>query len=200
MADEPARAPEPGIVDGHGADVAHPPGPELRRLADALRTVTDQVVHTHATPALIAEAADVVERAAALLAPVTPDWVPSVPAWPGLEPGGDEFFPFSPMIGRYSPLSPPIEIEVVDGEIHGRGTLGAAYEGPPGCVHGGIIAGLFDEMLGVANIASGVGRDDRDAHGRVPEPDAALHGAHPARPHRRHRRPQGPHRRHAARG
>lgn len=146
-----------GIVDGHGPDAAHPPGPELRRLADALRRVTDQAVRTDAPPPLVAEAAAAVERAAELLAPETPEWAPSVPAMPGPELGGEDFFPFSPMIGRYSPLSPPIEIEVVDGEVRGRGTLGAAYEGPPGCVHGGIIAGLFDEMLGVANIASGVG-------------------------------------------
>ena len=41
--------------------------------------------------------------------------------------------------------------------MRGHGLLGAAYEGPPGCVHGGVIAGLFDELLGVANIVAGVG-------------------------------------------
>ena len=29
------------------------------------------------------------------------------------------------------------------------------YEGPPGCVHGGVIALVFDELLGAANIAAG---------------------------------------------
>jgi acyl-coenzyme A thioesterase PaaI-like protein len=33
--------------------------------------------------------------------------------------------------------------------------FGAAYEGPPSYVHGGIIALAFDEMLGMANIATG---------------------------------------------
>ena len=40
--------------------------------------------------------------------------------------------------------------------------FGAAYEGPPGSVHGGIIAAAFDEVLGmtqslmmkIANLAS----------------------------------------------
>jgi acyl-coenzyme A thioesterase PaaI-like protein len=150
-------ADEQGIVDGHGPDAAHPPGPELRRLADAVRRVTDQVVRTHATPALLAQAAASVEEAAALLEPVSPPWAPSLPAEPltGTDPHG--YFPFSPMIGWYSPLAPPLECEIRDGGVLAHSTLGAAYEGPPGCVHGGIIAGLFDELLGIANITAGVG-------------------------------------------
>lgn len=148
---------EQGIVDGHGPDAAHPPGPELRRLADAVRRVTDQVVRTHAAPSVLADAAASIEQAATLLEPVTPPWAPSVPALPlsDLDPHG--YFPFSPMIGWYSPLAPPLECEVDDGAVVGHATLGAAYEGPPGCVHGGVIAGLFDELLGIANITAGVG-------------------------------------------
>jgi acyl-coenzyme A thioesterase PaaI-like protein len=81
----------------------------------------------------------------------------SAPAFPGVRIGARDFFPFSPMIGEYSPLAPPVRCTVHDGEIVGEAVLPAAYEGPPGCVHGGIIAGLFDEVLGVANIAAGVG-------------------------------------------
>ena len=39
--------------------------------------------------------------------------------------------------------------------VEAHGTFGAAYEGPPGYVHGGWIALAFDEMLGIANIAAG---------------------------------------------
>jgi len=148
---------EQGIVDGHGPDASHPPGPELRRLADAVRLVTDQVVRTHARPALLAEAAAAVEQAAALLAPVTPAWSPSLPAAPLTDTDPHVYFPFSPMVGWYSPLSPPLECVIRDGTLVGHARLGAAYEGPPGCVHGGIIAGLFDEVLGIANIAAGHG-------------------------------------------
>ncbi len=31
------------------------------------------------------------------------------------------------------------------------------YEGPPTCVHGGVIAELFDELLGISNILAGPG-------------------------------------------
>ena len=34
-------------------------------------------------------------------------------------------------------------------------TFGDAYEGPPGCVHGGFIAASFDEMLGFVAGATG---------------------------------------------
>ena len=148
---------EQGIVDGHGPDAAHPPGPELRRLADAVRRVIDQVVRTSAPPEVLAEAAAAVEAAATVLEPVSPPWSASVPAAPlsDLEP--HLYFPFSPMVGWYSPLAPPLECEIRDGGIVAHATLGAAYEGPPGCVHGGIIAGLFDEVLGIANITAGVG-------------------------------------------
>jgi len=146
-----------GVVDGHGPDLRHPPGPELRRLADALRTVTDQMVRTDADSDTLARAAAAVEEVGALLEPVSPPWDASIPAHPEMSVDPHEFFPFSPMIGWYSPLAPPVETRIVHGVVHGTATLGAAYEGPPGCVHGGIVAGLFDEMLGIANIAAGVG-------------------------------------------
>jgi acyl-coenzyme A thioesterase PaaI-like protein len=33
--------------------------------------------------------------------------------------------------------------------------FGSAYEGPPGCVHGGYVAGAFDELLGATQSLSG---------------------------------------------
>jgi acyl-coenzyme A thioesterase PaaI-like protein len=144
------------IVDGHGSDAAHPPGHELRRLTDAIRRVTNQIVLTAASPAQLRDAAVAVEAVADALAPATPAWQPSVSAL--LETSDPHhMFPFSPQIGIYNPLAPPVMVEIVDGGVRGTGHLDAAYEGPPGCVHGGVIASLFDELLGLANIAAGVG-------------------------------------------
>jgi acyl-coenzyme A thioesterase PaaI-like protein len=122
-----------------------------------MRRVTDQVVRTHASPELLAQAAEAVEQAAVLLEPESPAWAPSMPAQPLTDTDPHLFFPFSPMIGWYSPLAAPLEAEIRDGGAVAHAALGAAYEGPPGCVHGGIIAGLFDELLGIANIAAGYG-------------------------------------------
>ncbi|MGH2793091.1 MAG: PaaI family thioesterase [Actinomycetota bacterium] len=60
-----------------------------------------------------------------------------------------------PILGEHNPLAPPVMVTRDGMNIYGRATLGAAYEGPPGYVHGAIIAGIFDMLLGMANIASG---------------------------------------------
>ena len=45
-----------------------------------------------------------------------------------------------------------------DGEhIRGTATFGATHAGPPNMVHGGVVALLFDEVLGCANMCAGVG-------------------------------------------
>jgi acyl-coenzyme A thioesterase PaaI-like protein len=57
--------------------------------------------------------------------------------------------------GHSNPLAPPMTI-VVDGEVtKASATWTAAYEGPPGCLHGGYVAAAFDDLLGVAQMASG---------------------------------------------
>jgi acyl-coenzyme A thioesterase PaaI-like protein len=75
---------------------------------------------------------------------------------PGYHPRSHgDYLPRSPIVGEASPLSPRLDWEVDGDAVVGRGTFGAAYEGPPGFVHGGWVACAFDEMLGIANIASG---------------------------------------------
>jgi acyl-coenzyme A thioesterase PaaI-like protein len=72
----------------------------------------------------------------------------------------DDYLPRSPIVGEASPLSPRFDWDMYtrdDGGrgVEARGTFGAAYEGPPGFVHGGWVACTFDEILGIANIAAG---------------------------------------------
>lgn len=63
----------------------------------------------------------------------------------------------NPAIGMRNPIAPPLVI------THGaerdsascRFELGAAYEGPPGHVHGGIIAMVLDQILGSVAALSG---------------------------------------------
>ncbi len=66
-----------------------------------------------------------------------------------------DYLPRSPVVGEASPMSPRIDWEIVDGHCHARGTFTAQYEGPPGFVHGGMVALAFDEVLGIVNIANG---------------------------------------------
>jgi acyl-coenzyme A thioesterase PaaI-like protein len=64
-------------------------------------------------------------------------------------------FDSSPLIGLGNPVAPPLRLTVVDNHVEGTATFGTAYEGPPGHVHGGIIAASFDEVLGMVQSVSG---------------------------------------------
>ena len=59
------------------------------------------------------------------------------------------------MLGRANPLAPPIDLWLEGDRMVGTATFGAAYEGPPGCVHGGYVAAAFDEVLGSTQSLSG---------------------------------------------
>lgn len=61
----------------------------------------------------------------------------------------------NPVAGISNPLAPPLNVWFADGVTHGRATLGWAYEGPPGSVHGGFVAALFDQFMGVAQASGG---------------------------------------------
>ena len=63
--------------------------------------------------------------------------------------------PYDQIVGRLSPLAPPIEFTWEDGKAIGRVRFATPYEGPPGCVHGGVIAAAFDQAFNIANLMAG---------------------------------------------
>ena len=58
-------------------------------------------------------------------------------------------------IGHSNPISPPIQIELGEKSAVGRCTLDHLYQGAPGIAHGGIVAGLADQICGAALVAAG---------------------------------------------
>ncbi len=50
-------------------------------------------------------------------------------------------------IGRSTPLTLPLDVWKDDQLIRGKANFGMHYQGPPGRVHGGIVAALFDVLL-----------------------------------------------------
>jgi len=129
---------------------------EMRDLAGSVRTIIDRLVATAAPTELIVELAAQLRRTASQL----DDW-PHGTQYEGFaeaaNAGSDPhaLFEHSPFIGRSNPLAPPMALREVDGVLEGEVTFGSAYEGPPGCVHGGYIAGAFDELLGATQSLSG---------------------------------------------
>ncbi len=69
-------------------------------------------------------------------------------------------FPYSPYIGPLNPLSPDADLTIVAGdpwhELVGRARFGDAFNGPPGSVHGGVLSGILDEMLGAVAVVNDV--------------------------------------------
>jgi acyl-coenzyme A thioesterase PaaI-like protein len=129
--------------------------PERARLAQAVRHLIDAALTAEdASADELQAAADNTERIAADLHRRDLGDRPSG-VRQRTEASHDDYLPRSPLVGEISPLAPPIEYEYRDGRLMGHGVFHAAYEGPPGYVHGGWIALAFDEMLGMANIASG---------------------------------------------
>src|SRR5438270_4830358 len=128
---------------------------ERRRLAAATRLVIDRLVASTAPGDLLGAAADRMEAFADTLGEYPDGRTYEGYAEPANAPAPNEFFEHSPMSGQANPVAPPATMWVEDGEVHGRATFSGAYEGPPGCVHGGYVAALFDEILGMANSMGG---------------------------------------------
>ncbi len=73
---------------------------------------------------------------------------------------GDRMAWGNPVIGIRNPIAPPVTIKKdPDGRVFTDFHVGAAYEGPPGHVHGGVSALVLDHVLGeVAANAEGTPR------------------------------------------
>jgi acyl-coenzyme A thioesterase PaaI-like protein len=129
---------------------------QKRRLADAMRDVIGMLVQSNAPEEELRVAADALERYADQLASH-----PRLRRYEGFAESANAgdvgaFFDQSPLIGLANPLAPPIRIEQTgERAAVGRVTFGAAYEGPPGSVHGGFVAAAFDEVLGYVQSLGG---------------------------------------------
>lgn len=59
---------------------------------------------------------------------------------------------YDPVSGSENPFAPLLEVAGRDdGSVVATASLGLAYQGPPGHVHGGVSALLLDHLLGMAN-------------------------------------------------
>jgi acyl-coenzyme A thioesterase PaaI-like protein len=69
--------------------------------------------------------------------------------------GDASLFERSPFSGRCNALASPLTVTYSGDRTLAHATYGEAYEGPPGSVHGGHVIAAFDDLLGVAQAASG---------------------------------------------
>jgi acyl-coenzyme A thioesterase PaaI-like protein len=131
--------------------------PARVRLAAATRHLVEAVLTTvDAGDAALDDAAAAVDALVARLGSA-PNTAPESGDGAVRERLHSDFVPRSPFVGTANPLSPPFAWEFRDRRLFAHGTFTAAFEGPPGYVHGGWVALAFDEALGLANVAAGRG-------------------------------------------
>jgi acyl-coenzyme A thioesterase PaaI-like protein len=120
----------------------------LRRVTDLVLSVEDQ---DDEVERLIAE----LRAAEARLATrVPPDGRPRV--GPAADSDGRVYVDHSRDIGSFDPCFPTYEIDVDGDRASGTVTFPVAFEGPPGIVHGGFLAVLFDCVMQHHNCDVGV--------------------------------------------
>jgi acyl-coenzyme A thioesterase PaaI-like protein len=139
---------------------------QARELADELRRIIDHLVQTDAPLADLEEATTAAHAFADRLAAL-----PRRRAYEGIaeasiaDPREQAFFDHSPIMGLANPVAPPLVVTDIRagglGEGEERPTVEAtvrmawSYEGPPASVHGGWVAALFDDVLGLAQGLTG---------------------------------------------
>lgn len=149
--DSPAAGPDSSAED------------PIESIVAATRALIDRVRRTRAPEGELAAAREAIEAATARLDAWTHDGPFAQASLDGgvgligqsLDPMA--IFPYSPVIGRLNPLSPPVTLHHDGGRVFGEVVLGPAYCGPPHHVHGGVVAMLMDELLGTANVVNGLG-------------------------------------------
>jgi acyl-coenzyme A thioesterase PaaI-like protein len=114
------------------------------QLATSVRRLLDLTVRTSVSNEEALAVAAVVDQLADRLA------VSAKEGPRGLEVGSDGRLRNhgNPAIGLRNPIAPGVSLTHGDQSAHLAVTLGAPYEGPPGNVHGGVIALLLDQLLG----------------------------------------------------
>ncbi|MDN3357598.1 hotdog domain-containing protein [Actinomadura sp. DC4] len=164
MSDIPIGVPGPS-TDGNGdeAPLAHPAlagrEGESAALADAVRRLIELCGTTTASPEATMAAAHGLNAISDALERHGSD-IPETRTF-GAERDGlvprdlARHMPYDVVVGRHNPLAVPLTASLEPPKSILEGTFTAPYEGPPGCVHGGVLAASFDLVLAAANVAGG---------------------------------------------
>ncbi|MCK8645540.1 PaaI family thioesterase [Mycobacterium colombiense] len=128
-------------ADGNGEQVA----PAYESLAESVRRLIDATIRTEVDATVVARAGAQVDSVVEQLSQVL------MPSSFGVRDGvdGQSSVSGNVAIGMRNPIAPPLVMHhEADGEVWTEIVLGAAYEGPPGHVHGGMCALILDHVLG----------------------------------------------------
>ena len=114
-------------------------------LTASVRRLIEATIRTEVDAAAIVAARDKIDAATAQLS----DTLMSGSFGVQLAHDGQSIALGNVVIGQRNPVAPPLVIrDEAGGAVHTNFVLGAAYEGPPGMVHGGVCALILDHVLG----------------------------------------------------
>jgi len=127
-----------------------------RHLASAVRELNDLLVSTTASDAELTRASEQIEALNRTLADA-PRLRGTLAYLASGEHGnyGEINHELNAVGGQSNPLAPGLNMWVEGNRAYGTVRCGLAYEGPPGFVHGGFVAAIFDQFLGMAQVAGG---------------------------------------------
>jgi acyl-coenzyme A thioesterase PaaI-like protein len=120
------------------------------RLATELRRLADELIDRDIPTSVSSDAVETIRTLTDLVASQPHrDYDSESHRWSGFE-------DFSPVSGKSNPVSPLLAMEKLeDGSVTGSVVFSPAFEGPPGHVHGGVLAAAFDEILGFVQLMTG---------------------------------------------
>lgn len=121
-------------------------------LAQRTREFIDATMHTTVPDAVIEEVSAALES---LTDQLRKEADPG-PLGVQIDHDGSTRNPGNAVVGLRNPIAPPLVVETTpEGTATASFHLGAAYEGPPTLVHGGVSALILDQVLGEAAAAGG---------------------------------------------
>ena len=120
-----------------------------RRLAALVRQLNEAVVSVSASEAELVAAADALQAPVEQLVNMATAAGRKAQLFEHEDNTHAIFHENNPLSGLSSAVAPPLNLWFDDDRVYGSVTMGWQYEGPPGCVHGGFVAALFDDFLGM---------------------------------------------------
>lgn len=138
---------------------------ELESAAEACARLIDALRVSGAPEQVLGQVRARIEEAVALLAPHEVPG-PHSQSERGVDPltffdrdlhDPQQIMPFSPIIGRLNPVSARLVFRADGDRLEGHGSIPVRYVGAPDRVHGGYVAAVLDELMGLVNFHNGEG-------------------------------------------
>jgi hypothetical protein len=127
----------------------------LKKLSGHLRNIIDQSIVLNAPDDVIKKINKQLANIEMVMQPYVADKRALEYYNPNVSDDINDIQPYSAVSGHYNALAAPINFKQQQDKLLAHVNYGRAYEGPPDCVHGAIISGVYDQLMAIAGMATG---------------------------------------------